>query len=123
MATQLEAINYIKSNYRHDVLDNGILKLIFNLDGGRSQLVFADVTDVNIQYLSPFASIDEVTPKQALDANSKYSIGMQLVGNQYMIKHVAFLADLDASEITEGFSLVAIIADELENQLVGGDKL
>jgi len=123
MATQIEVIYYIKANYRCEELAAGSLKFIFELDGGRSQLVFADVTETVIQYSSPFASINEVTAKQALDANSDYSLGMQIIGDLFVIKHVAFLADLDESEIRGGFQLVANIADALENKLVGGDKL
>jgi hypothetical protein len=123
MASQIEVINYIKSNYRCEEIGGGTLKFIFELDGGRSQLVFADITETTIQYLSPFATISDVTPKQALEANADYSLGMGLLGEQYMIKHLAFLADLDESEISGGFRVVANIADALENKLVGGDKL
>lgn len=123
MASQQEAINFIKSNFVTETYNDG-LKLIFDLDEGRSQLVFVFVDEFKVQYLSPFASIDDVTPKQALEANSEFSVGMQIVDNHlYVVKHVAPLADLDASEIAEGFELVANIADQLEKKLVGGDKL
>jgi hypothetical protein len=123
MATQQEAINFIKSNFITEQLQNGSLKLEFDLGGGRSQLSFVEVNELNIQFLSPFASVDDVTAKQALEANSEFSLGMQIVGGYYMVKHYAPLPDLDASEITEGFELVANIADILEKQLVGGDNL
>lgn len=123
MATQQEVRNFIKSKYRCEEINGGTLKFIFDLDAGRSQLVFADINDSNIQYLSPFATVNDVTAKQALEANSNYSVGMQLVGEQYMIKHLAFLADLDESEIENAFGVVANVADELEQKLVGGDQL
>jgi hypothetical protein len=122
MATQQEAINFIKSNYDTEPLESGGLKLVFDLGGGRSQLAFVEVNESNVQYSSPFASVDDVTAKQALEANSEYSVGMQIVGSVYVVKHVAPLGDLDASEINEGFELVANIADLLEKQLVGGDR-
>lgn len=122
MATQQEAINFIKSNFDTELLESGGLKLVFDLGGGRSQLAFVEVNESNVQYSSPFASVDDVTAKQALEANSEYSVGMQLHGSVYVVKHVTPLADLDASEITEGFELVANIADLLEKQLIGGDK-
>jgi hypothetical protein len=122
MASKHEATNFIKSTYRCEEISGGTLKFVFELDGGRSQLVFADVNDSNIQYLSPFASVNDVTAKQALEANADYSVGMQIVGDQYMIKHLAFLADLDESEIDGGFRLVANVADKLEQKLVGSDK-
>ena len=123
MATQNEVLNFIKSNYETEVLSGGDLKLVFDLGGGRSQLAFVDVTESNAQFSSPFATVDDVTPKQALEANAEYSVGMQLIGNWYVIKHVVPLADLDASEVSAAFDLVANIADMLETKLVGGDKL
>ena len=104
MATQQEVRNFIKSKYRCEEITGGTLKFIFDLDAGRSQLVFADINDSNIQCLSPFATVNDVTAKQALEANSNYSVGMQLVGERYMIKHLAFLADLDESEIEMNLS-------------------
>lgn len=123
MATQNEVLNFIKSNYETEVLSGGDLKLAFDLGEGRSQLAFVDVTEANAQFSSPFATVDDVTAKQALEANAEYSVGMQLIGNWYVIKHVVPLADLDASEVATAFELVANIADMLEKKLVGGDKL
>ena len=123
MATQNEVLNFIKSNYETEVLSGGDLKLLFDLGEGRSQLAFVDVTELNAQFSSPFATVDDVTAKQALEANAEYSVGMQLIGNWYVIKHVVPLADLDASEVSTAFELVANIADMLEKKLVGGDKL
>jgi hypothetical protein len=122
MATQQEAISFIKSNFKTEPLDGGGMKLIFDLGGGRSQLSFVEVSESNVQFSSPFASLDDVTAKQALEANSEFSLGMQIMGNFYVVKHVAPLADLDASEINEAFELVANIADMLEKRLVGGDN-
>ena len=122
MATQQEVRNFIKSNYNCDELDNGSFKTVFDLGGGRSQLVFLTVNDYNVQYQSPFASVDDVSAKQALEANSEYNLGVQLQGDYYMIVHLAPLADLDASEIGEGFEYVTSVADALEKKLVGGDQ-
>jgi hypothetical protein len=122
MATQQEVRNFIKSNYNVDELDNGSFKTVFDLGGGRSQLVFLTVNEYNVQYQSPFASVDDVSAKQALEANSEFNLGIQLQGNYYMVVHMAPLADLDASEIGEGFEYVTNVADVLEKKLVGGDK-
>ncbi len=122
MATQQEAINYIKPNFNTEPLEDGGLKLTFDLGEGRSQLAFVNVNESNVLYGSPFASVNDVTAKQALEANAQFSLGMQMVGDVYVVKHVAPLADLDASEISDGFFLVANIADLLEKELVGGDR-
>lgn len=121
MASQQEAIKFIKSNYNTEELGEGTLKLVFDLGDGRSQLVIATVNESNVQFSSPFAKVDDVTAKIALEANSEFSLGMQIIGDFYMVKHVAPLADLDASEINDAFEMIANIADELEKKLLGGD--
>lgn len=123
MATVAEAKQFIDSNYDTELLEDGSFKIIFKGDEGRTQLVFVDINDVNLQVSSPFASVEDVTPKQALSANAKYGIGMQLLGKYYVVKHYMFLEDVDASEILEGLRLVAGIADDLEQELVGTDNL
>ena len=79
MATQSEVLNFIKSNYETEVLSGGDLKLVFDLGGGGSQLAFVDVTESNAQFSSPFATLDDVTAKQALEANSM-AAGSKLKG-------------------------------------------
>jgi hypothetical protein len=122
VATQAEVKQFIESNFDHEVLGSGLYKMIFNGDDGRSQLVFAAVNESNIQIHSPFATVEDVTPKQALTANADYSMGIQLMGEYYVVKHFVGIDDVDASEIKEGLSLVCLIADELEQKLIGGDK-
>jgi hypothetical protein len=123
MATAAEAKQFIESNYDFKILEDQSYRIIFNGDDGRTQLVFVDVNDTNIQVSSPFASVEDVTPKQALTANAKFSLGMQLMGDYYIVKYFMLLADVDSSEILDGFRLAAAIADDLEKELVGADKL
>lgn len=123
MATVAEAKQFIESNYDFKILEDQSYRIIFNGDDGRTQLVFVDVNDTNIQVSSPFASVEDVTPKQALTANAKFSLGMQLMGDYYIVKYFMLLADVDSSEILDGFRLTAAIADDLEKELVGADKL
>ena len=66
--------------------------------------------------------MDDVTPKQALLANSEYILGMQTLGDTYCVKYAALIADLDESEVVTGIEYAAGIADQLERELVGGDK-
>ena len=72
---------------------------------------------------SPFARLDDVTPKQALEANASWQVGMQLECDYYVIKNVLPIADMGASEVKAAFSMVAEPADELEKLLTGGDRL
>ena len=122
MATQAEVMKYIEANFKFEDVGNGLLKLLFDLGNSRAQLVFASVNETTIQYFSPFALISDVSAKAALEANSEYSLGMQILGDSYMVKHLALIEDLDASEVNQGFNLVCSIADELEDKLVGGDR-
>jgi hypothetical protein len=115
-------MKYIEANFKFEEVGDGLLKLLFDLGNSRAQLVFASVNETTIQYFSPCALISDVSAKDALEANSEYSLGMQILGDSYMVKHLALIEDLDASEVNQGFNLVCSIADELENKLVGGDR-
>lgn len=122
MATIAEIKKFLENTYSYEVLESGTYKIIMDGDGGRSQLVFVEVNDTWLNVLSPFAEMDDVTPKQALLANSEYILGMQTLGDTYCVKYVALIADLDESEVVTGIEYAAGIADQLERELVGGDK-
>jgi hypothetical protein len=122
MATIAEIKKFLENTYNYEVLESGTYKIIMDGDGGRSQLVFVEVNDTWLNVLSPFAEMDDVTPKQALLANSEYILGMQTLGDTYCVKYVALIADLDESEVVTGIEYAAGIADQLERELVGGDK-
>ncbi len=122
MATVREIKQFIENTYNYEVLDGGLYKILFDGEDGRSQLVFVEVNDTWLNALSPFANMDDVTPKQALAANAEYILGMQTFGEMYCIKYVALIADLDESEVVTGLQFAAGIADDLEGKLVGGDS-
>jgi hypothetical protein len=122
VATIAEIKKFLENTYNHEVLESGTYKIIMDGDGGRSQLVFVEVNDTWLNVLSPFAEMDDVTPKQALLANSEYILGMQTLGDTYCVKYVVLIADLDESEVVTGIEYAAGIADQLERELVGGDK-
>ena len=122
MATQAQVRQFIEDNYNYEVLESGLLKMLFSGEDGRTQLIFVAINDLNIQISSPFAKTEDVTPKQALEANTKYSLGMQLFGELFVVKHYVELSDIDESEIRENFNLIASVADDLEKELVGSDN-
>ena len=123
MATQSELIAFIESNY-DCTFDGDSVKLVWSwTNDDRTQLVFVQVTDGYMRCTSPFARLDDVTPKQALEANASWQVGMQLQGDYYVIQNVLPIADMDASEVKAAFSMVAEPADELEKLLTGGDRL
>lgn len=122
MATQAQVRKFIDDNYKYDVLDSGLLKMLFTGEGGRSQLIFVAINDYNVQISSPFAKTEDVTPKQALEASTKFSLGIKLFGDLFVVAHYLELGDIDESELREGFTLTASIADDLEKELLGTDN-
>ena len=122
MATAAEAINYIKSNFKCEAVNDDLLKVLVEWDN-RSQLVFLGVFEHAITLNSPFASENDLTPKQALNAVTDGLFGVKCIGGLYSLSNLLFVEDLDASEINKGIYFIAKSADDLENQLVGGDRL
>lgn len=123
MATQQQAIDFIKSNFNVEVLGDGTLfKMVFNTEGSRSQIVFAEVLDHAIAFSSPFASKEDMTPKQVLDAGEEWLCGVRVIGDAYYIRNVAPLENLDETEIHDNIALVSYAADGIEDKFVGGDK-
>ena len=123
MASENQVRTYIKNNYNTLENDFGAMKFEFELAGGRTQLVFAWINDTNIQVSSPFATTDKITPLVALEAVSKRSLGMQLLGDLYTVRYYAPIADIDESEIIAALELTAVMADSLEQELLGSDNL
>ena len=123
MATESEVVNYIKANFPYSEHTNDFLKVVFRVSEGREQLVFVTVNDFDVQFKSIFATIHDLTPLEALKANADYSLGIQLDGELYMVKHVLLIHNLQWEQIDEGFYLVAEIADLLERSLKSDDIL
>ena len=123
MATQKEVKSYIEKNLNSASLGDDMFKIVYDLGNDRSQVVFVQVASKSLYIASPFASSEDVTPKQALKAIEEYSFGIGTFADWYVVRHVVPLADLDESEIIHGLEVVAMIADEVEDSLVGGDVL
>jgi len=122
VATKSEVINFLKKNYHHDVLDDGVLKLV--LEGGdsdRSQLVYAFVYDVVLSLASPFARVGQISDSQAL--NSDALLGVAKVGDFYVLRHLVPLENVDENEIVDTIEYLATTADEREASLGLGDEL
>lgn len=123
MATQAEAISYLKSNFKCEAITDDLFKVLVEFEEDRSQLVFVGIyTDV-ISLNSPFASEDDLSAKQALNAVTDGLFGLKMVGKLYGITNLLFVEDLDASEMNKGLHFIARTADNLEKSLVGGDRL
>jgi hypothetical protein len=123
MATQAEAINYIKSNYKCEAVTDDLFKVLVEYETNRSQLVFVGVHEHAIVLNSPFASENDITAAQALNAVTDGLFGLKNIGGLYSLANLVFMEDLDASEINKGILFLAKSADDLERSLVGGDRL
>ena len=122
MATQAEVTGYIKKNLNYEEVGDSLFKLVYDLGNDRTQLLVVYVGEFGMNVSSPFATTEDVTPKQALNAAKDYGLGIGISGEFYEVKAFVLLADLDESEIHTSFDLVTSIADELEEALVGGDS-
>ena len=129
MANWNDLRKYIKSNYK--VADDGLdtMKLIFNVGGGRTQLVM--VTKAGELEGSEWAVIStavcdegQIDPRSALVRNSKMLVGgLALVeGGPGVFRHSFPLADLDPLEFEQPLHVAALFGDELERELSGGDR-
>lgn len=128
MATWSEVKNFIKSNYRIQSETDGTLTLVFDSDGGRSQLVIVMGIEgagelSSARFFSPFARVDQITPSQFANLAQASIFGLAAVGDYYGLVHTALLENLDASEITTPLAFITGEADGIERNLGLGDDL
>jgi hypothetical protein len=123
MATQAEVINYIKTNYKCEAVSGDLFKVLVEYESNRSQLVFVAVHEHAIVFNSPFASENDLTAAQALNAVTDELFGIKNIAGLYSLANLIFMEDLDESEINKGIFFIAKSADDLEKSLVGGDRL
>jgi hypothetical protein len=119
MATMNEVISHIKSNYSTEDLGNGGLKMEFNIDRTRTQLIFVHSDDEMLIVGSPFAR--NISSDLAFQAAENSIFGIRKFDDLYVLHHVIPIGDIDASEIQFGLMTLAIQADELEAKF-GGDQ-
>jgi len=122
MATKQEAVQFLKNKLGAEETSPDFFKMLVEYDNNRSQVVFAMVSDEIIAFKSPFGSVNDMTAKQALAAASQNIFGLSETADLYCLSHVAFVEDLDASEVYKAVGVLANIADDLEQDLVGGDN-
>lgn len=121
MATQKEVMDYITSNYKHERINEQIVKLQVPLTNGRNQTVYAAVTEGELQVTSPVAWQSKVEADEVLEKSTSM-FGVVSINGAYGLKHNAFLADIDESEIENAFIVLAVHADKLEELLGFNDE-
>lgn len=116
MATASETLSFIKNNYRFEDLGDNMLKLLFDTNDDRSQLVYAHISEHFLTLSSPFADKGKVKAERVFDVADGL-LGVGLFGEYYVAKHLIPIEDLDPSEVGVGFGLIANVADGYEAAL------
>ena len=119
MATRAEVIDHIRSYNDVEDMGDGQFKVLWELDGGRSQVVFMMVLDLFLVFVSPFASQDDLTAGKAIGMAKIF--GVCEIGDYYALRNVSLLEDLDESEIVDMAMVIAMRADAIEEE-IGGDR-
>jgi hypothetical protein len=120
MASRDEVFEFMLNNYKSEKVADYTLKLVVPIDG-RTQTVWAGVTEGELQMTSPFAWRNKIGADSVLDAN-KSMFGIVVINGAYALKHNVLIADVDESEVQCGFVTLAIYADELESKLGFDDE-
>ena len=120
MATQQEVLKFFEAKYNFELIDDNFLKILFEVDNGRSQVVFVSIRELFMTISSPFGDESNLNANLALKLAEESLFGVKKFGELFALQHVLLIADLDESEIVNGLDLVASTADDLEKS-VGGD--
>lgn len=118
---------YISSNYKiaEDGLDS--LKLVFDVDGSRTQAVrVSKLGDSGWAEISTAVCREEqISPRDALLRNGQMIVGGLALhsSNLVIFRHSFPLANLDAEEFEEPLRLAVKYGDQLERELSGGEDL
>jgi hypothetical protein len=130
MATWASLVDYVKANYKVDDEQDGMLKLIFQTDETRSQVVLLwraalmDGAEEWCQIESAFGKADSIDLVKALTEIGEMVVGGAAIINGFcFFRHSVPLADMDPSEFERPFMLVTSTADNLEELLGQGDDL
>jgi hypothetical protein len=120
---------YIKSEYKVSEDNLNSVKLIFDVDEQRSQLVMvhrAGELDGSEWAIISTAVCDEgdVAPREALIKSADMIVGgLALIDEGPIIfRHAIRLQDLDPAEFEEPLRIAVLFGDRLEKELTGADK-
>jgi hypothetical protein len=132
MATWQQLRQYIDETYKYTELENGRLKLTFNMgDGGRQQVAILSIHRLRdgaeewVLIESPVGPMDQINLVAALreagtlvcGALAQDSFGAGLL----VFRHTLPLQNMDLNEFERPLDLVLTSGDELERALTGQD--
>ena len=129
MATWLDLAQYVRSNYKIADENHDMIKIIFETNNLRSQVVFLwrqvlmNGEEEWIQIESPFAELGSVDLRKVLEELSSVVCGsLALTADHLTVRHAVPLANLNINEFERPLVLVTSTADHLEQSFVGSDK-
>lgn len=128
MTTWNEVKTYVHQNYKVEDVHEGLMKLLFEVSLGRSQLVFIEHAHNDsgadwIKVVSPIGKLDSVNVVEAAKYVAKTIVGGILVeGDLVCVTNAMPLQNLDANELDEPMRRVTMIADDIEKLLTGTDN-
>ncbi len=129
MASWNEMRSFINEEYKVKKDDGETITMVFDLGEGRSQLVLIGLSKNEntgeewLQISSPIGKVEEVNVRRAAEMTFSYLCGGVVVaGDLVLMHHSAPLANLDTNEFKRPLSVIVNGADDIERQLVGGDK-
>jgi hypothetical protein len=131
MANWEQLRQYIHSNYQVEEELPEAIKMVFELRGGRTQLVFVthyslmDGQEDWVVIESPFGELGRVDLGAAVAAAGNMVCGgVGLYKERYFtLRHAVPLANLDLNEFERPLRLIITSADSLEARLTGRDEL
>jgi hypothetical protein len=128
MASWEELRSYIRITYKVAEDNGNLLRLLFAVGEGRSQIVIVakSTTGSGVEFAtiaSPFAEAGQVEIDSVLGSMAEYVVGgIVAYGDMYMVRHSVPLANLDPDEFEGPLHLVLSAADVLEAKFVGSDN-
>ena len=128
MANWWQVKSYLHRNYKIVKDEGSFVVMIFDLGNGRSQMVMLSVHTLRngseewMEILSGVGKVQEVNLIRALALIERMMVGgLTQEGDMLMVKHTLPLENVDENEIDRPLLLVVQTADDLEQDLVGGD--
>jgi hypothetical protein len=129
MATWNDFTAYVKANFKVQKDDGNVLVLTFDVGEGRSQIVViqraalmngAEEWAVLNSPVGPAAKVD--LAKALAKVGNMVVGGLAMEGDIVVLKHPIPLTNLDTNEFMRPLHLLLGSADDLEEELVGGDR-
>ena len=121
MASSLQVIQHLKSEFSAVEIDESALTFLVNLPSDKNQLVFAFVGESLLSLKSPIASMENVKPSRILELVEFKFLGVQKFAEQYAIAACVPIENILTEEIEQMCVLVAQQADSVQAVLTASD--